>query len=98
LGGYIARRNPQQIVVWGGGSKGITFVNVVPGADRIRAIIDVNPHKQGRFAPGTATPILAPEELRGQPVESIIVMNPLYREEITSLVAELGFTPEIAVA
>jgi SAM-dependent methyltransferase len=95
---YITRRNPQQIVVWGGGSKGITFVNVVPGADRINAIIDVNPHKQGRFAPGSATPVLSPDALRCQPVESILVMNPLYRDEIASAIAELGLTPEITIA
>jgi hypothetical protein len=95
---FIASRNPQKTVVWGGGSKGITFVNVVPGADRIRAIVDVNPHKQGRFAPGTATPLVSPEALDGSSLQSIIVMNPLYRDEIASRAGELGLAPEIVVA
>ncbi|MCI0540694.1 MAG: class I SAM-dependent methyltransferase [Verrucomicrobiales bacterium] len=95
---YLAARDPGRIVVWGAGSKGVTFVNVVPGAERIGALVDVNPHKHSRFAPRTGTPIRAPEALRGQPVESVIIMNPLYQDEIARTVAALGLTPEIVVA
>ena len=95
---YLATRDPGKIVVWGAGAKGVTFVNVVPGADRIGALVDVNPHKHGRFAPRTDTPVLSPEALRGQPIESIIIMNPLYHDEIAGAVAALGLTSEIIVA
>ncbi|TPJ52284.1 class I SAM-dependent methyltransferase [Mesorhizobium sp. B2-7-1] len=95
---YLARRDPEQTVVWGAGSKGITFVNVVPEGARISALVDVNPHKQGRFAPGAATPVIAPERLRGKPLQLIIVMNPLYREEVARAARELGLAPEIVVA
>jgi hypothetical protein len=71
---------------------------VVPGADRIGALVDVNPHKHGRFAPRTGSPILAPEALRGRPVESIIIMNSLYRDEIAGTLASLRLSPEIVVA
>jgi hypothetical protein len=84
--------------VWGAGSKGVTFVNAVPGANRISALIDVNPHKQGRFVPGTGAPVLPPDALRGRRLQSIIVMNPLYRDEIASTAAALGLTPEIVIA
>lgn len=95
---YLAARDPHQTVVWGAGSKGITFVNAVPGADRISALIDINPHKQGRFVPGTGAPVLPPDALRGRRLQSIIVMNPLYRDEIASTAAALGLTPEIVIA
>jgi SAM-dependent methyltransferase len=95
---YLAAQDPGRAVVWGAGSKGVTFVNVVPGADRIGALVDVNPHKHGHFAPRTGTPVLAPGALRGTPVESIIIMNPLYRDEIEGTVALLGLGPEIVVA
>ncbi|WP_254023246.1 hypothetical protein [Mesorhizobium ventifaucium] len=64
---YLATRNREQTVVWGAGSKGITFVNVVPEGARISALVDDNPHKQGRFAPGTGTPVVGRESLRGRP-------------------------------
>ena len=95
---YLAERDPQMTVIWGGGSKGITFVNTVPGAERIRAIIDVNPHKQGRFAPGTGTPVLSPEALRDMPIQSIIIMNPLYRGEIEASARALGLSADVQVA
>ena len=95
---YFASQDPGRAIVWGAGSKGVTFINVVPGADRIGALVDVNPHKQGRFAPRIGIPILAPEALRGQPVDSVIIMNPLYHGEIARAVAGLGLSPEIVVA
>jgi SAM-dependent methyltransferase len=90
--------DPAETVVWGSGSKGITFVNVVPSGDRIRAMVDVNLHKQGRFVPGTGTPVLAPEALRGAALRTIVVMNPLYRDEIAHAAAALGLTAEVVVA
>jgi len=95
---FLAERDPEQTVIWGGGSKGITFVNVVPGAERIRAIVDVNPFKQGRFAPGAGIPVVAPETLRGQPIRTIIVMNPLYRDEIAQSARDLGLSADVEVA
>ncbi|WP_292160381.1 class I SAM-dependent methyltransferase [Mesorhizobium sp.] len=95
---YLLERDPEQTVVWGAGSKGVTFVNVVPGGARISALVDVNPHKQGRFAPGTGTPVVGPESLRGRPLRSIIVMNPLYRDEVAQAANKLGLAPDIIVA
>jgi C-methyltransferase C-terminal domain len=91
---YLAARDPGRIVVWGAGAKGVTFVNVVPGAERIGALVELNPHKHSRFAPRTGTPIRAPEALRGQPVESVVIMNPLYHDEIAGAVAALGLAPQ----
>jgi SAM-dependent methyltransferase len=95
---YLATRDPEQTVVWGAGSKGITFVNIVPEGARIGALVDVNPHKQGRFAPGAGTPVVAPESLRGKPLQSIVVMNPLYRDEVAQAACKLGLSAEIIVA
>lgn len=95
---FLAARDPGRTVIWGGGSKGITFVNAVPGAERIRAIVDVNPFKQGRFAPGAGIPVVAPEALRGQQIQTIIVMNPLYRDEIAETARNLGLNADVHVA
>ncbi|TPN50156.1 MULTISPECIES: class I SAM-dependent methyltransferase [unclassified Mesorhizobium] len=95
---YLSKQDPAQTVVWGAGSKGITFVNVVPEGARISALVDVNPHKQGRFAPGSGTPVIGPDHLRGRPLHSIIVMNPLYRDEVAQAARQLGLASEIIVA
>lgn len=95
---YLAARDPEKTVIWGAGSKGITFVNMVPLAARVGALVDVNTYKQGRFAPGTGTPVVAPEALLGRSVDTIVVMNALYRHEIAGIVAALGVDAEIVVA
>ncbi|RWK73542.1 MAG: SAM-dependent methyltransferase, partial [Mesorhizobium sp.] len=45
----------------------MTLVNVVAEGARISALVDINPHKQGRFAPSTGTPVVGRESLRGRP-------------------------------
>lgn len=42
--------------------------------------------------------MVGPESLRGRPVRSIIVMNPLYRDEVAQAAHELGLAPDIIVA
>ena len=82
-------------VVWGGGSKGVTFLNIMQAGDEVSCVVDINPHKQGKFVAGTGHQIVAPEALDKHPPAVIIVMNPLYRDEIEEMVGELGVEAEI---
>jgi SAM-dependent methyltransferase len=95
---YLAAHDARQCVVWGAGSKGITFANVVPGGSELAALVDLNPHKHGRFAPGTGTRVVAPEALRQYRLQSIIVMNPIYRDEIAAAARHLDLPCDIVVA
>jgi SAM-dependent methyltransferase len=85
--------------VWGAGSKGVTFLNTLGlDAESVPLVVDLHPGKQGRFVPGTAQRIVAPEELGRRPPDVVVVVNPLYREEIARRLATIGIAPEIAVA
>jgi hypothetical protein len=86
------------VAVWGAGAKGATFVNVVEGGDRIAAVVDVNPRKHGRFVAGTGHPIVAPEWLAQAGVRTIVVMNPVYRDEIGETARALGLEADVLVA
>lgn len=81
-------------VVWGAGSKGITFLNVLPGAAAIDFVIDINPHKQGRYVPGTGQQVVSPERLTDICPDVIIVMNPLYLAEIAKMIRKLNLPAE----
>ncbi|WP_299822200.1 class I SAM-dependent methyltransferase [uncultured Jannaschia sp.] len=86
------------VVVWGSGSKGITFVNVMGAeAGAICAMIDVNDRKHGLVAPGAAIPVVPPEALTEIQPALVIVSNGLYAAEIEAQVAGLGLAPEFAV-
>jgi len=80
----------RRAVVWGGGSKGVTFLNVLQDYHDIRYVVDLNPHKQGRYIAGTAQQVVSPEFLRTYAATDVIVMNPAYLEEITTMVRNMG--------
>jgi hypothetical protein len=77
-----------QIVVWGAGARGVTFLNLFQD-QRIEYAIDINPNKQGMFVPGTGQKILKPEFLAEYKPDFVLLANPTYKEEIKSILDEL---------
>ena len=89
------RRAGATVVLWGIGSKGVTFLNVLPDPAVITAAIDINPRKQNHFVPGTGHRIDAPTALRGIQPDAVVVSNPIYREEIESELRTLGIKADL---
>jgi SAM-dependent methyltransferase len=71
-----------RVVLWGAGSKGVTFLNLTEGASSIEAAVDVNPRKQGRYVAGAGTPIVGPEALRRLRPDIVLLLNPVYEDEV----------------
>ncbi len=95
---HFAALDPAEIAVWGAGSKGITFVNAIPGAGRIGALVDLNPNKQGRFAPRYGTPVVSPDHLRASGTKMIVVVNPIYADEIAQMATAVSSRAELMLA
>ena len=58
---------------------------------KIPFIIDINRNKQGKYCPGTNKKIVSPEILRKEKnVNDIIIMNPIYYEEISNQLTDYG--------
>jgi hypothetical protein len=91
------RRDGRRVVLWGAGSKGVSFVNALQAGDTIDCLIDLNPHKHGRFVPGTGHEVRAPESLAARPPDAVIVMNPLYADEIGASLRAMGVEAELLV-
>ena len=70
------------VAVWGAGSKGVSFLNLVAGGRDVSYVVDVNPNKAGLYIPGTGQIVVAPDELEGRELATVLVMNPLYVDEI----------------
>lgn len=81
----------QSVVVWGAGSKGVTFLNTFKNSE-IEYVVDINPNKQGMYIPGTGQKIVPPEFLKSYKPDIIIIMNPIYKSEIWELTNKLGLT------
>jgi SAM-dependent methyltransferase len=76
------RRRDKKIVVWGSGSKGVSFLTTLQVGDAVEFVVDINPYKQGRFMPGTGQEIVLPGFLEVYRPDYAIVMNPIYCNEI----------------
>ena len=85
----------KRVALWGAGSKGVTFLNSVPGASRIDTVIDINVRKQGKFVPGTGQRVSSPEIIAAERLDQIIIMNPNYVEEIRAKILKLGSKAKI---
>ena len=85
----------KQIVIWGSGSKGVSFLTTLGLTDEVSYAVDINPHRQGYFMPTTGHEIVSPEFLVELKPDTIIVMNSIYIDEIREQLNSLGLNPEI---
>ncbi|MCK4729496.1 MAG: hypothetical protein KAT27_11265, partial [Desulfobacterales bacterium] len=91
------RTQNHRAVVWGAGSKGVTFLNTLKVQDQIEYIVDISPAKQGMHVSGTGQKIVPPEFLRKYRPDTIIVMNPIYIKEIQSLAKNMNVDSKFMV-
>jgi len=90
------RDRRQRVALWGAGAKAVGFCALLgKDADSVAMMIDVNPGKQGTFLAGSGHEIRPPQSLREAPVDTVIVLNPLYEQEIRADLGAMGLSPEI---
>lgn len=82
-------------VLWGSGSKAVAFLTTLGLREQIEYVVDINPHRQGFFLPVTGQEILAPAALRAYRPDLVIVMNPVYRDEVVGDLDAMGLRPEV---
>ena len=58
-------------------------------------MVDINPHKCGRFLAGSGHEIVGPEALVALRPDVVVVMNAIYVAEIGASLRGLGLAPEI---
>jgi hypothetical protein len=81
------------VAVWGGSSKTVSFLTAL-GLDGI-TVVDINPHKQGKWLPTAAVEVLNPTELVDINPALVVPMNPIYVQEITNSLHEMGLRPKV---
>lgn len=85
----------QKMVIWGAGSKGITFLNHFKLKDVIEYVVDINPRKQNKFIPVTGQKIVPPEYLIKYKPDVVFIMNKIYKNEIKNRLQKLQLKPEL---
>jgi hypothetical protein len=85
------------VAIWGAGAKGVTYLNMVdPQGEMVDCTVDVNPKKQGKFVVGTGHLIVSPEQMVARGVRGVLVMNPIYLDEVRQMMRSLD--PNVVVA
>jgi SAM-dependent methyltransferase len=85
----------KRVIVWGSGSKCVAFMTALGVKDEIEYIVDINPNRHGKFIPGAGKQIVSPEFLREYRPDTVIVMNPVYCNEINKMLKAMEIFPEI---
>jgi SAM-dependent methyltransferase len=85
----------KKAVIWGSGSKGVSFLTTLGVYDEIQYVVDINPYRQGSYMAGTAQLVVAPNILREYKPDIVIIMNSIYQKEIQKDLTQMGLTPQI---
>jgi SAM-dependent methyltransferase len=83
------------VVLWGSGSKAVSFLRAVQVPGAIEYIVDINPRRHGHFMPGTGQVIVGPSDLKRIAPRTVIAMNAVYRDEIARDLERNGVTTEL---
>jgi SAM-dependent methyltransferase len=89
------RASGSRAVLWGGGSKAVAFLTTLGVTDEIPYAVDINPNKHGTYLAGSGQEIVAPEVLKQYKPELVILMNPMYRDEVGRSLAEMNVDADL---
>ena len=82
-------------VIWGSGSKCVSFMTTLGIGEEIAAVVDINPHRHGRYLPGVGKEVMPPERLVDVDPGVVIVMNQMYLGEIADSLRNMCLQPEL---
>jgi SAM-dependent methyltransferase len=83
-----ARGEHARVAAYGAAAKGNTLLNAAHiTSEAVEYVVDRNPHKQGRFLPGSHLPILEPEHVLRDRPEYLLVLPWNLKEEIVGQMA-----------
>jgi len=89
------RRSGQTVAIWGSGSKCVSLMSSLELGDALQAIVDINPHKHGKFLAGSGWEIEGPDALAALRPDAVVIMNSIYTEEIRHELATRGLQPQL---
>jgi hypothetical protein len=73
----------------------VAFLSTLKIRDEIDFVVDINPHRQGKYLAGSGKQIVPPAFLREYRPETVIVMNPIYCDEIRAELDRMGLSPTL---
>lgn len=91
---FFDNHKTKKIVIWGAGSKCVSFCTTLELSNEISCAVDINPQKAYTFLPGSGHPVITPDHLREVNPHIVIMMNPIYEVEIRNTCTQMGLYPQ----
>lgn len=83
-----SRKEGKTVVGYGAAAKGTILLNALEATtDDVAFVVDISPHKQERFLPGTRIPIHAPNRVSDAKPDYLLILAHNLRDEIMSQMA-----------
>ncbi|MDE2449357.1 MAG: methyltransferase domain-containing protein [Gammaproteobacteria bacterium] len=97
LAATIARHRAggRRLAIWGSGSKCVSLISSLRLGPELVAVVDINPHKHGKFLAGSGHEIVSPDALRSLRPQAVLVMNSIYSDEVRHDLAARSLHPEL---
>jgi SAM-dependent methyltransferase len=89
------QRDGQRVAIWGSGSKAVSFLTTLGISPEACWVTDVNPYRHGTYLPGAGHEIIPPADLAAHKPDVVVVMNPMYVEEIRGDLQAMGLDSQI---
>ncbi len=84
-----------RVVLWGGGSKAVAFLNTLDIRREVEYAVDINPFKAGTFLAGTGQQVVPPEFLKEFRPGVVVLMNPIYRQEVEQTLEHMNVAARV---
>lgn len=75
-------KNGKKLAVWCAGHFAFTVLSTTGIGNKVSYILDNAEFKQGCYAPASHVPIFAPSHFIDEPVDTILILGPIYVDEI----------------
>lgn len=89
-------KNGQEVVLWSALSKAVSFLTTLKlGVEFVEYVVDINPHRHGKFMPGTGQQVVSPKFLSEYKPDCVILMNGIYTKEVQADLDRLGVKADL---
>jgi len=87
----------KEVAIWGAGHQALTVLSLAGLSGKIKYVVDSASFKQNKYTPASHIPIVAPEMLRTNKVDAVIIMAAAYSDEIAGFLMN-NYSKQIAIA
>jgi hypothetical protein len=85
----------KKVIIWWSGAKCMGFLTALGDHTAIEYVVDINPHRSGKYMPGLPQEIKPAKFISQSPPDVVVIMNSIYEDEIREYLKALNLSPLI---